>query len=392
MRFEDYLLRKQYLTKRDFLELVWQGAKGTVGQTDPRTDFLEPKLLEGTDFAPLMRVPFGDILCQGRNSHLLENVLGRSQSESLDDLVFEWRKFHVDNYEPISEYSLTTEFGKRLHCNIAEKKLCAKFIASSDSFGLTPIIHDGSHVIIPEGSSAFYAGLAIGALRKNITFITSNGAFIRELSENPVLASSARNVYVVGGELDTDPENGNVASRGFIGPSAELDFDRALEKPGATVLVCSVNGLLPQDGPFGPAIPSPKTCMTRLSLLKTAVSRGVRHIVFVCDWSKMLYGSRESYGEPIFTQRNAWQDFLRNHILNISFAIAPPQELSIVPEFAKQAARHRPFQGLDPQIDSAICRDYLKCAKEIDEGISEICLENRFHELFRTTPKTISMH
>jgi hypothetical protein len=381
MRFEDYLLRKQFLTKHEYLELIWHGAKGVNGTTNIDTDLLLPKLPDEGSIAEFMRIPFGDSL-QRHFKNTLDNVLGKSQCQTLDELVEKWQKFHSVGLEPISEYSLTTTFGKKLYENVAEKKACARFVAQSDAFGVAQIVHDGDHVIVPEGSSAFYVGLAIAAIRRNITLITSNGPLIRELSENTFLTKRLKNVFVVGGEMDLDSD-GRVASRGFLGINSQAEFARvSKDSPGATVLVCSVNGLLPHEGPFAPSIPTPKSCKTRLSLLDECARNGIRQIAFVCDWTKMLFSKKSSYGEPIFAIRQTWERFLRDYVNNITFVIAPPAAISASAEFAKLSPRNRPFQGLSDDMNSSSYREYLKCVKELDESVTELTFDKRIFEIF----------
>lgn len=387
MLFEDWMLRKQFLSKIDYLTIGWHCTKGLDGHTDS-LGFLQPDIQSCASLNDIKRLPFGDVLMQPGFSEICNAVYQRSGATCLDDLILMWRQFHVENFEAISEYSLTSTFGKNLHRNVSEKKLCAHYIAKSEDFGRMPLVHDGDHVIIPEGTSAFYVGLAIAGLRRDITFITSNGPFLRELSENPVLAANTRNVLVVGGELEADTK-GSVASRGFVGIHTEREFESAMSEPGATVLVSSVNGLLPVYGPFAPTDPTPKTASTRYAILKYAMQKNIRQVVFVSDYTKMLPSKRTAYGEPIFSDENEWYRFMNDHRHRISIVAAPPPSFGEVPEYSHQAPRLRPIAGLNSKIDSAVAREYVRCAKELDEEIVGSGVDSRYFEPYLGMKSTL---
>jgi hypothetical protein len=314
------------------------------------------------------------------NTEILQKVLQRSGAASVADLVTRWQQWHVREIQPISDYSLTTHFGRRLYVRDNEKRLCGRFIADAEAYGRETIVHDADHVIVPEGTSAFYVGLAIASRRRNILFITSNGALVREFNENPALAAAASNIAVIGGELDPNIDNGGAASRGFLGKDTEEYFSRAIEfKPGVTVVICSVNGLLPHLGPFAPS--TPKAGSTRYALLKKAFHQNVRQVVFVADYSKLLDSRRRDYGDPIFSNPKEWHSIVADNRTRISFVVAGPPELQQVPAVAEKAPADRPTRGLDGPLSTPLCKEYLRTAKELDELSRGSGFASRFFEV-----------
>ncbi len=318
MDFPCFLLRKHWLSKDDYGRIATGVVKASKGNWEE--GFLSPALSQIPDdsIEMLRPYPFGDVL--SRSTDILENVLNRSGYTSFDAVVDCWQQWHVDNVEPISDFGLSPTsprpFGKRLYDNYREKRNCGIAVAYS-------MIHDRDHVVIPEGTSAFWVGLAVLGKKPGIKIITSNGALVRELHENPKLRERASSVNVIGGELDVSVGG---TGRGFVGDATQEAFENAVKRePGATVVVSSVNGLLAD---FGPYAPCPITSFTRHALLRQALDSNVRCVAFVADHTKMRPSFSDKYGDPIFTDRTGWQNVFTTYRDRIAFVVAPPEEIA----------------------------------------------------------------
>ena len=358
MNFQSFLLRQHWLLKDEYLVLGWKSQKGLEGITN-KGGYLEPSLYELSveDFMKIRPIPFGDIL---QNNHeILTEVLKRSDSECFEELVDRWHQWHVEFAQPISDFGLSPAdphpFGKRLYQNSEEKRLCAETVA-------TTIVHNSDHIVLPEGTSTFWVGLSSLARQENLRLISSNGALIRELLENPVLRKRANSVSVIGGNLDTEVGG---TGRGFVGESTQAAYQEAIQrKPGATVVVSSANGLLADIGPFAPC---PITGFTRHAVLMHALDSNVRTLVFVSDHSKMMTSRRNEYGDPIFSDKANWQSIIGQHRERIRVVTTPPAEILENSEVLKIRPKDRVIRGngySQPTIE------YLTTAAAFDELLS----------------------
>ncbi|HRX82262.1 MAG TPA: hypothetical protein P5307_24515 [Pirellulaceae bacterium] len=318
MKFPPFLVRQHWLTKDEYMLLNWRSVKSIRGTTS-RDGFLEPSIREQeVELLDEVRpIPFGDIL--KADSEIIERVLLRSDCKDFDDLVKRWHDWHVENCQPISDFGLSPAepkpFGKRLYEQAEEKRLCGNFVANS-------IVHDGDHIVIPEGTSAFWVALCCLGRRKKLRVISSNGALIRELLENPVLRSNAIGVSVIGGEMDSDLGG---CGRGFIGESTKVAYEEAIQrKPGATVVISSVNGLIADEGPFAPC---PVAGFTRHAVLMHALESNVRTVVFAVDYTKMTRKTRKEYGDPIFSDKANWRGIVDRYKERIKVVVTPPPDI-----------------------------------------------------------------
>jgi len=377
MDFGAFLVRKQWLKRKQFLLLTWEAVKSSDGHANAE-DFLEPSLQDTTDLESLAKLrpqPFGDMLT--RHSEILEEVFRRSGLKSVAQLVECWHEWHVEHLQPISDFSLTPivrSFGIRLYQEEMEKRLCAELIAKE-------LVHDADHVILPEGTSTFWVGLGVLQQWENLWIITSNGALVRELHENAALRQHAKAITVIGGEIDLDVDAGGAASRGFIGHSTRVGFDAAIiDKPGATVVVSSVNGLLPDTGPYAPC---PTSGFTRHSLLLKALDSNVRKVVFVADYTKVSPRRIGDYGDAIFSDPKQWREILEKHRSRIVIVVAPPPEVRNNPDLmaVRPADRVIRGKGYSPPIV-----EYLTVAAEFDR----LCQGTTFASSFKEVGAPIS--
>jgi DeoR/GlpR family transcriptional regulator of sugar metabolism len=360
MNLETFLVRQHWLKKSEFLTLIWHSVKGGRGET--KGDYLEPSLREiaEEEIPELRPYPFGDVL--GGHPPILQTVLRRSGLSSLEEVVKAWQEWHVEHIQPISDYSLSpttlASFGHRLYENEAEKRLCAEYVAER-------LVQDNDHLVVPEGSSAFWVALTVLARRKKVLMITSNGALIRELFENPQLKERASSVVVVGGLMDI--EVGGVG-RGFIGEATRSSFELAVkDRPGATVVLSSVNGLLPEIGPYAPC---PSTAFTRGHLLEKAFKSNVRKVVFIADHGKIRESNKSRFGNPIFNDKKEWKRIVDENRDRIAFVIAPPDALRNNHDLLSKSPRDRTILGMDyPKT----IMEYLDAVKRFDEFIGPAC-------------------
>ncbi len=382
MDFGTFLVRQHWLKIPEFAALTSASLRAAEGRKSP-DGYLEPSLrevLESSERGRLRPYPLGDVL--RNNAGILSEALNRSGAKDFEDLVAMWQQWHVDEVEPISDFCLSPRqrsFGERLYNCEAEKRSCAEYVART-------FIHAADHVVIPEGTSTFWCGL--GALRhwSNLCIITSNGALVRELHENPRLRRRVTSVNVVGGQMDLDPDKGGAASRGFVGEAARQGFDQAIvEQPGATVVLSSVNGLLSDSGPYAPC---PVSGFTRHSLLMKAFDSNVRKVVFVADYTKMRPKDEASYGDAIFSDKKQWRSIVDNYRGRLAIVVAPPPEVRSDPALMATRPADRVIRG---KGYSQPLVEYLTVAAELDRLCSGKSLERGFYEAGNRPPSVASV-
>lgn len=369
MDFPSYLVRRHCLTKTEYAKISWRSIKSKGSATNKQTDFLEPSLeqVSPENLGSIRPYPFGDVLA---NSEFLSKVLRRARVSSFEALIDSWHQWHVDHIQPISDFCLSPlgdrSFGQKLwNCEL-EKRLCAVWVAEH-------IVQNWDHVIIPEGTSTFWVALAALALRSDLLLITSNGGVVRELHENPELRKRANSVTVIGGEIDVEV-GGN--GRGFVGDATQEGYDAAItRKPGATVVVSSVNGLLPEDGPYAPC---PVSGMTRYSLLRKALESNVRRLVLVADHSKMRPSMQKDYGDAIFSDKREWRAILKNHLDRLVIVVAPPESVRYNPAIMSIRPKSRVIRG-NEYPPSVV--EYLTVAARFDDLCSTNDGQSRFIEV-----------
>jgi len=305
MQFEYYLLMTKRLTKSDYDILVNAQARIMDIKTI-RSEFIDSNLPTGYDFADIGQIPAGEIL---RKPDWMKRVQQRTKRD-VRGLIKEWFEWHRRKMEPICTYTLEERFGKQLYQEQVEKKLVGLHVAD--------MVADGENVVIPEGSSAFYVGLALGAKKKNISIITSDGALMREYLDNPALAARFRNFLVIGGDE-------HVIHGGVFGRSANAQYIEAIGgDPGATVVVMPVNGLLAKEGPYA----WDGDARSLKESILAASSGRVLKIVFIADYSKHLRSKAQQgeYRAPMYTQA-AWHKLVNDNRGIISIVTTPPPRL-----------------------------------------------------------------
>jgi hypothetical protein len=315
--------------------------------------------------------PLGEII---RRKPWFAESCSRPPARDFDGLLTDWWTWHLDRLEPISDYSLTGSFGRRLFENQLEKQLVAKFLVSEPVCqGRCPILDDDV-VVLPEGTSAFYIGLAVAAHRSRATIVTSNGGLVREYHENPVLRTKLKGLEVIRGHAESETR-GIAANakdwRSIVGD----DHD-----PTATVVISTVEGLLPEEGPFAP---SPTAANARAKLVEAALSENVRHVIFVADYSKQLNSKRPKYGHLLFQNRARWKQILNSEPGRVLIVTSPPPRLC---EFirgngmsASVLLRNLKYHP-DVTLSQGEVAEYEACAQRLVEIGKQRQNETLYHE------------
>lgn len=383
MELHDWALcAPRLITKAQYVQIVQTQFAGTVsnlhfakGDSDKEDGLLidpNPDMLR----APLIRRhPVGDVI---DHMPLAKDIYRKAGVADLNGLVAKWQDWHVSNLEPICNHSITSHFGKKLFLNKEEKKLAAWFITNVPVHSdLTPIIRQGAIVVIPDGSSAFYSGLAIAAFTKGASIITSNGPLYSEYLANPALARALSGFQFVGGCVDAD-------QGGAFGHDVQVAYNSAIQmKPRATVVVMSVSGFLPD---FGPYATQGNVAALKHSIIEDSigpdVKEPVQELVFVTDHSKHLSKKAAQYGVPIFGQEK-WQKLVEDNRQRISVVTVPPP---IIRDEASKSSKMREI----PMLLSG--NQYGKNEKDYNttvRALADVFYDgemNMFHEAYSLDP------
>lgn len=363
MRFNDYLFFTQRLTPEEYASLMMMQNPAAYDAycADPKKIF-GVGLNTITDLQSVRRKPFGDVL---RDDGAVLSKLDKN----LDALIEEWQKWHVENLEPLCTYSLTTKIGRELFRNQLEKKLVARHVASE-------LVEDADVVCIPEGSSATYVGLAIAVYHKRVTIVTSNEPLLREYRDNTLLSPRFQEMQAIGGHVDDFVVHGGVS-----GVKCEEQFEGAIKRdPGATVVIMPVTGLLPEDGPYGE---DAATRHLKEKLINVSLNENVRALVFITDYTKHFPSMKKKYGQPVFANKQRWQQILRDFRDRISIISVPPPTLRTQMGALGQPLM-RQFSNTQPYEIPIVEKEYDNVAKHLARDTRKgTTFECRFTEIYR---------
>lgn len=374
MDFATFLYRSKYITNGEYQRLIPKHLRIPRVDREHLNDFAQHSL-SNTSIDQLRPIPVGDVL---RDLRLLPDILDRAGVASFEELLRSWWDWHLEKLEPISEYSLASRFGNRLYQNQYEKQLVARYLAASGTARGVPLVRDEDVVIIPEGTGGLYVGLALAAYKRGITIITSNGSLAREYYENVSFRRRLRAMRFVGGEIDHD-------LRGTIGPDAQEQLIKFVGtgEPTATVVVSTVNGFLPDEGPYAPHA---QAAANRYNLLDAAIHANAREIIFVADYTKHYESKRREYGLPIFNEGN-WRDMIEVHVANVTIVTAPPPAICryIQEDPSSRSVLQRDLRFADAtELSIPECRDYEITIRRLAEighaKIGECCVHEAFSQ------------
>jgi hypothetical protein len=304
MTLEDYLWYNGFLDQREYLQLQQRQLELTYQMVRNQT----PGLVNTTK--PVM----GDILQS--NEAVRKSAFEKAQVSSIDELIRLWMKWHCQNLEPMSDYPLSKAFGRSLYSQRMEKKRVALAVTGYAIRNHGTIVTDGDSIVIPEGSSAAYLGIACCSYRKNTTIITTNPVVLREIQCNDVLSERCRYVHALGGIID----KGDVGSP--IGPEVDNAYVAAIESvPTAGVVIIPSKGLTPLEGPFASTADIGR--LKRTIIDAATKSSKVREVVFVSDHTKHDDTKRMDYGQPVYGE-HLWRRIREDFCGKISIVTGAP--------------------------------------------------------------------
>ncbi len=321
------------------------------------------------DFTEIRPTPVGDILKQPDFSAACTSILRKARANDLADLLGRWYEWHLSNQEPISTYSMESEFTKRLYERQLEKRAVGHYLAEHD--GASSIVHDGDCVIIPEGTSSFYAALSIVALRSNLTIVTSNLGVVREFSENSALSEKALSLRALGGEVN------RASLANHVGPVDEIFTG----DPQVTVVVSSVEHFSPV---VGPCAPDAASAGSRCNIIEAAIEKEVRRIVFICDYTKLC---KEPPSVQIITK---WPKKFVGYPGRVDIVTCPPPALREAFVESGDAALMCHRYGTRIPTNGRDWREYETIARELYE-LAEDTGNVEFHEAFELVESEVDL-
>ncbi len=378
-----YLLFTGRLTREEYQDLSLDQRLWGVQCLDrfPPDCLCPTHLDEVEDMSTVRELPFVEVL--GR-PQVADRVCARC-GKTLEALVDECNEWHRDALEPISTYPTRSKFGRGVYERQQEKKLVAHYVVAGKKRDGSTLIGDGDTVILFEGSSALYIGLAIAAGHESVTVITPNAALIREYRDNPAVAQKFK-LEIVGGAADVDPACGYCEHGGVYGPACQEQLTQAVTKePPATVVVVTVAGLLPSVGPFDTGAVG---CVKR-DIITRALNSKVKAVIFATDYSKHIDGASGRFGAALFNPHE-WKAMASNYESKIHVVTAPPPQIrAALAEGRLRAIQERPA-GMAVTEQSGFAPEdvwYNHVAAELHKVLGSDVIRGecqpRFHEAYR---------
>jgi len=315
MDFGQWLVHRGWLQRSDYRELLRDELQRLFRDYYQPGGYQSRSIDElGDDFQSLRTIPFGSLL-EGRPD-ILDRVKERSHKSSVKELVEEWYVWHRNQLEPICKYNLSHYMGEQLYVRQQDKKSVARFLVDAKVDNADTIIRKHDVVVLFEGSSALYAGLAIAASEREVTVHTSNCGIIREYRDNPAVQRGFADLFIIGGK--TDPHWCEVD-----GDDCREQYLKAVSGARETILVIPLSGVTPDHGPTARG---PSTAI-RGEIVKQGLDNPrLRYVVFIADFAK-LAGTEGPVGRPILTRRDEWADVVRKHWQRILIVTTPPPNL-----------------------------------------------------------------
>jgi len=320
MELSRYLLFTGRLTRMEYQELTLDQHLWGVPTLDnfPPEDLCSRHVDQIADLATLRELPFIEVL---RTSAVGAEVCARS-GKNLEALVDECNEWHRDSLEPICSYSTSSKFGRGIYEQQYEKKLVGQYLVAEKARDASTLIGNGDTVVLFEGSSGLYVGLAIAAVQEGMAIITPNTALIREHRDNPAVAQGFK-LEIVGGTADVETPGGRCEHGGVYGETCVQQLVHAVSKePPATILVVTVSGLLANAGPFdtGP-IGSVKR-----DLIVRALKSKVKAVVFVTDYRKHIDTANKTFGASLFNNAE-WKKYTSQYQEKMHIVTSPPPKI-----------------------------------------------------------------
>jgi hypothetical protein len=328
MDFGPYLVFAQYIRKEEYNWFYKMQHKAIYENWPEDREFYATHLKS----IPLERLreiranPFGEVLANDNDPtsiSLRHGIGGRHKVNSADKEKFQalvdkwiqdWHIWHLENLEPICNYSLKTKIGKQLYENQLEKKYVGDHVA-------THIVRDGDTVAVPEGSSACYVGMAIAKQREDVRIITSNDPLIRETRDNPMVASRYKELISLSGFVKFMDKQ-RWGHGGVFGEQVPEQYRAAMEKPGATVVIVPVWKLRTWEGPIDT---DHDAASCKREIVIASLEKNVRKIVFIADHTKHVSDTKDQ-GREQFGKKE-WDEMLKEHQDRLVVVSCPPPRI-----------------------------------------------------------------
>ncbi len=379
MDFLFFLFCTKLISKKEFYELLNRQLRIAFGNVSPpgsnweSGEFASAHLDEIDDLERIRTLPIGELL---KSDPQLHDLVCRRAEASFDEIVEGYWLWGRRRMEPLARYSIASHFGRSLYENQEEKKLVANFLVSAKVRNGRSIIKDGDSVVLPEGSSAFYCGLAISEHLRNVTVVTSNDVLLREFRDNPLVARGLRRLIMVGGVAEYDDSLQRSEYGGFYGEACHDIYHRCIyENPGATILVVPCTSICPSEGPTSH---DSNSATTKLSLIRDAVSSGVREVVLIADHTKHRQGA------GIEIDSAGWEKFISDNRGKVSLVSCPPPDMRrwMVTNPSARDVSSRIVRGnADPSVNTKQNLEYDRSAKEFADILGDQ-VAARFHEAY----------
>lgn len=221
----------------------------------------------------------------------------------------------LSHLDPMTQFALSTKFGRRLQQQANEKKAVA--ISAAARFG-----KPHSRLFIADGTSGFYAFLAVVkqfCSKSTFHICTNSLAIAMEHSQSTAVAKNVSLELCGRVPVHTIETNDSMALRGLT--SAETEIRQSC-KDITTILPLS--GISFDEGPYAQS--------DQIRCIKRAIMESAAHVVFVVDHSKFASPGehrRNDFQLPVYENPKDWNNWRNEHYWSLISTI--PNELIVDP-------------------------------------------------------------
>lgn len=201
-------------------------------------------------------------------------------------------------------YPIDTTFGKRVRELTSQKKKVAKAV-------INKFLGQGSSAFIGDGSSTFFVGDRMIAMKMQATVWTNHVAIANEyaLQKSDDIQLIHMDMFVAGGQIDRD------LMMTYDQTHLENNIVRWASEAGCVIL--SVRNLFADRGPVGM---EQKSLSIKQSVVKASMESGAK-LIFVADHSKISKGYTK---EPlIFPAERDWENAMESSNVFIVSTLHP---------------------------------------------------------------------
>jgi len=328
MDFGHWLVHMGWMTREEYRSILKEQLNRIFSPHKGNNSLQNPPLPLLSDYSKLRAAPFGKLLEEMQD--ILNEVLQRSQKTEIPELIDEWYAWHRDHLEPICDYCLSNHLGAELYVREEDKKRVARFLVDAKLPAKGKIIQENDTVVLFEGTSALYVGLAIASSYRNITVTTSNTGMVGEYRNNPAVQKRLKELNIIGGKADEFycEVDGNPAKTQYI---------EAVSGNRETILVVPFTRFTAE---YGPTARGPAAAM-RGDIVETSFQQSqLREVVFVGDYTKLV---ESTLGRTIF-KNGDWPKIVEKHKDRMSIVVSPPPNILAAYDIAQ-------VWGITDQLD-----------------------------------------